>query len=517
MGGVADVRWQTYFGTEYHYRTMRLKTGAAWLEETITPFDLYFAVVAGVSGVAGSYALAGYTRQFIVAPIDALVVRLTPGAIIAFVIQDIGEQGHLLHIALSFAVAVGLLAAAATLGLVVARRVDRPPIGGIVGGVVAWSLTAVITFEPALSLGAGGPVLVFTTIGATQISAADHDKSRRRVLVSGAGAFGFTGLSFAVGRLWSGGDAGSDDIDPEVATLMEDAAATSLDISSDIPGLVSSIAEFYNVDIAQFDPNLSADDWSMAITGAVGTDVTVSFEELKERPTEHRFVTLRCVGEAINGQKMDTAVWTGTPIKPLLEEVDPGGECACAMLRAEDGYFVQFPMEALEDGFLAWGMNGQPLPKSHGHPVRVLIPGHWGETNLKWLDEIELLDEEMDGYWEQRGWHGTGPVNTVAKLWGSTVLDNGNVEVAGHAYAGTREIDRVELSFDGGATWEAVELSEPLPGEDVWRQWRHEFEPEGSHEITVRAIDGTGTVQPEKQTRSSPSGATGWVTKTVEE
>jgi Sulfite oxidase and related enzymes len=185
------------------------------------------------------------------------------------------------------------------------------------------------------------------------------------------------------------------------------------------------------------------------------------------------------------------------------------------MLRAEDDYFVQFPIEALEDGFLAWGMNGQALPQSHGHPVRVLIPGHWGETNVKWLDEIELLDEEMDGYWEQRGWHGTGPVNTVAKLWSESMLDDGNVEVAGHAYAGTRGVDVVEVSIDGGDTWQEAELSEPLPGEDVWRQWRFEFEPQGSQEVVVRAIDGDGTVQAEEQSDSFPRGATGWVSKTV--
>jgi hypothetical protein len=232
-------------------------------------------------------------------------------------------------------------------------------------------------------------------------------------------------------------------------------------------------------------------------------------------PTERRFVTLRCVGEDLNGHKLDTAVWTGTPIEPLLEEVDPGGECGCAMVRAEDDYFVQFPVEALEDGFLAWGMNGQSLPQSHGYPVRVLIPGHWGETNVKWLSEIELLEEEMDGYWEERGWHGTGPVNTVAKLWSDTTLENGNMELAGHAYAGTRGIERVEVSTNGGNTWTDAELSEPLPGEDVWRQWRHEFEPDESHDVVVRAIDGEGALQPQEESGSFPSGASGWVSKTV--
>jgi DMSO/TMAO reductase YedYZ molybdopterin-dependent catalytic subunit len=185
------------------------------------------------------------------------------------------------------------------------------------------------------------------------------------------------------------------------------------------------------------------------------------------------------------------------------------------MLRAADDYHVQFPIEALEDGFLVWGMNGRALPQAHGYPVRILIPGHWGETNVKWLEEIELLDEEIDGYWEQRGWAGTGPVNTVAKLWSDSLLSNGHIEVAGHAYAGTRGIERVEVSIDDGDTWQDAELSDPLPGEDVWRQWRFEFEPRGSHDVVVRAIDGNGNLQTEEYTDAFPSGATGWVSKTV--
>jgi DMSO/TMAO reductase YedYZ molybdopterin-dependent catalytic subunit len=149
----------------------------------------------------------------------------------------------------------------------------------------------------------------------------------------------------------------------------------------------------------------------------------------------------------------------------------------------------------------------------------VLVPGHWGETNVKWIQEIELLEEAEDGYWEERGWEGTGPVNTVAKLWdeGITELDDGRVELSGHAYAGTRGIERVDVSTDGGSTWTEAELSEPLPDEDVWRQYRYEFEPDGTHEVVVRAVDGEGTMQEQEQSDPAPSGATGWVQRTVTE
>jgi DMSO/TMAO reductase YedYZ molybdopterin-dependent catalytic subunit len=493
----------------------------------LAPTDLVFAALAGTTGVAGSYAVAGYTRQFVVAPIDAMVVRLTPGPVVAFMIQNVGEQGHLLHIALSFAIAAGILAGTALVGLAAARRFDPPVLGVALAGALAWGTTVLVTGEPVLAVGAAGPVTVFAAVGAAPLAAPEHEPSRRRALLSGASALAFLGVSVGLGRLVAGDDSGTDAgpdtgadagdpaVDEEVAALMDEADEKSLDIRGDVPALVSTFDEFYNVDIAEFDPDLSPEEWSLTLTGEVGEDVAVTFEELRDRPTERRFVTLRCVGENLNGKKLDTAVWTGTPIQPLLAEADPEGECGCAMLRAEDDYHVQFPVEALEDAFLVWGMNGESLPQSHGHPVRVLVPGHWGETNVKWLSEIELLDEELDGYWEKRGWQGTGPVNTVAKLWSDTMLDNGNVEVAGHAYAGTRGIDRVEVSTDGGDTWRDAELSEPLPGNDVWRQWRHEFEPDGTHDVVVRAVDGEGALQTEEVSDSFPSGSTGWVSKTV--
>jgi hypothetical protein len=104
----------------------------------------------------------------------------------------------------------------------------------------------------------------------------------------------------------------------------------------------------------------------------------------------------------------------------------------------------------------------------------------------------------------------------VAKLWDTTELDDGRIEVAGHAYAGTRGVDRVEVSLDDGDTWIDTDLSEPLPGDDVWRQWRHAFDPDGVDEVVVRAVDGEGTVQTGEAADPFPSGATGWVRQRID-
>ena len=251
------------------------------------------------------------------------------------------------------------------------------------------------------------------------------------------------------------------------------------------------------------------------MTGAVDETVTVDLADVREMESREEFATLRCVGESLNGRKMDTALWTVVDVAPLLERAGAPDDC-CVMLRATDGFYEEFPREALEDGMLAYGMNGGELPRRHGAPVRALIPGHWGEINVKWLTEIEVLEEPAEGYWEERGWQGTGPVETVAKLHVTNRLSDGRVEVAGHAYAGTRGVETVEVSTDGGETWTEATLSEPLPGDDVWRQWVHRYEPpDEEHEVVVRARDGTGTLQPEAESGPVPSGPTGWVSETV--
>jgi DMSO/TMAO reductase YedYZ molybdopterin-dependent catalytic subunit len=478
------------------------------------------AALGGVSAVAGSYAAAGYTRSFVVAPIDAQVVFWTPGPVVTFAIENLGAQGHLLHIALSVAIAVGLFAAVSFAGLRASDAVDVPLAGGALGAVVAWGLATALTAEPVLALGPAVPVGVLTTLGSLERATPEIEPTRRRTLGTIAGTLAFVGAAVVGGTALRPDRPLPDAPNSEgSAELMERAGSRELDLeTSRLPGLVSSIGGFYNVDIAEFDPNVPAETWSLTLRGEVEAERTISYDELIESESENRLVTLRCVGEDLNAQKLDTAVWTGVPIRPLIESVDPNGECGCAMLRGEDGYSVQFPVEVLADGFLAWGMNGKQLPQSHGYPVRILIPGHWGETNVKWLTEIELLEEEADGYWEQRGWQGTGTVKTVAKLWdeGITTLDDGRIELAGHAYAGTRGIDAVEVSVDGGETWADADLSEPLPDEDVWRQWRYTFEPSGSHEAVVRAIDGEGNVQIREESDPSPSGASGWVHRSID-
>ncbi|ELZ27100.1 sulfite oxidase-like oxidoreductase [Halogeometricum pallidum JCM 14848] len=524
---------------------------------------LLVALFAGIAAVAGSYAAAGFTPAFVVAPVEAFLTRTVPDAVLRFAITTLGtfagieHFGQLLNLAMALGFAAALLAAAALAALVVGRRLDSALASVGLTGLFAWGLTASLTGAPALSLGAGlGGALVVAgaelASASTGVPSGGADAARRRRLLGGVGtAVGVGAVGFLLGRSSSsaGADAGSGpsaDVDggasddgsggadaadadagdadafgdPEVtARYLEEAENRALDVEG-LEGLVSG--NFYTVDIGNVDPKVSADEWSLSVTGAVEHELSLTYADLRAMGAEQRFVTLRCVSDKVNAKLMDTDLWTGVAVSKILERANP--QANYVMLRAADDYFVGFPLDALETGFLAYGKGGEALPRAHGHPVRALIPGHWGEVNTKWITEIEVLENAEKGFWEKRGWHGTGPVNTVAKLH-ATNRHDGEIQVAGHAYAGVRGIDRVEVSTDGGETWTDATLSEPLPAgtdedgdaaEDAWRQWEHTYDDPGTkHTVVVRAVDGTGTLQPREEDGPYPSGATGWVSKTV--
>jgi DMSO/TMAO reductase YedYZ molybdopterin-dependent catalytic subunit len=517
------------------------------------------ALLAGIAGVAGSYALAGYTQRFVAQPILSFLVQNMPAPLLQFAIGPVtqfGQQigiGHLgQKLNLLFAITLGtILFGSLTLAaLATGRRLDSAVVPVALTGVLVWFAATVLTSVSMAALGAGVASAIVVAVGAFAVTAGDTtdvsvSRGRREVLGSFASAVGVGVIGYLLGTRststtqsaasfetnaggagnGSGGNASNSGGNANIIEQYLNAAEQrSFDIDN-LEGLVSG-EDFYEVDIKNINPQVNADDWSLSITGAVENEVEISYDELVSMNREFRFATLRCVSDRLNGKKMDNDLWTGVPIPRLLEEANPQGKYV--MLRSVDNYYEETEVSTLKDGFMAYGKNGGPLPRAHGSPVRAVIGGHWGEISVKWIDELEILEQPQKGFWEKRGWVGTGPVNTVAKLHATNRLDDGRVQVAGHTYAGTRGIKRVEVSTDGGSTWNRAELTKPLPAgtsirdeaksaKNAWQQWKYTYEPpSGKHEVVVRAIDGTGTVQPKDNKNSPyPNGAAGWVSKTV--
>ncbi|WP_158058493.1 molybdopterin-dependent oxidoreductase [Halorussus halophilus] len=494
----------------------------------VTRAEVATSAAAGVAGVAGSFAAAGRTPAFVAAPLASALVNAAPGEVTTAVVQNLGEFGHTLALTVALVLSVGVFAAIALGATRVGSRSEVPYTAVLAAGLGGWLFALAVARAPETALWSAVPVGGVVAVAERGFAVGRRrpvSRTRRQTLAAVGALAGFLGVAGYRGRNITGAEPGpiSDVTDAETQSEAEQLLGLAAERSLDVPELaplVTEIGGFYEVDINGVNPNLSDGRWELSVTGAVEESFSLDYAELTEmvESIEHRFVTLRCVGEGLNGKKMDTALWTGVPVSRLLERAGvPESSTCCVMLRAADGYYEEFPLAALEDGFLAFGMNGRRLPRAHGYPVRALVPGHWGEINVKWLTEIEVLKEEQEGYWEKRGWHGTGPVETVAKLHTVEKLDDGKIRLGGHAYAGTRGIQRVEISTDGQATWQDATLSEPLPGEDVWRQWTYEWQAEpGEHEVVVRATDGTGTLQPESFSQPYPSGPTGWVSRTVD-
>jgi len=490
--------------------------------------QLLVGFAAAGAGVAGSYGATGYTPTFVASPIERTLSRTMPGEVVSIAITTLGSLGQQLNLLTAILLTWLLFAAGITGALLAGSEANNRLLPTVGTAVFVWVVTAALTRELALSLGPVVPAVAVVglaqAVDAYRGSADPISSKRRRALSTFGVAIGATAVGFAVGegKTSMGEDApeldapGADTDD--LQAKLDAAEASSLDVSG-IEPLVSE--NFYEVDINSIDPNTKATDWSLSITGVVESEVTVDYEELQGMAAVNQFSTLRCVGDSLNGKKIDTALWTGVPLQRLVERAGVQSDCNCVLLKAQDGYEVEFPLEAFNRGLAVYGMNGKVLPRGHGYPVRAVIPGHWGEVNTKWLTEIELLNSEMDGYWEQRGWEGTGPVKPTATLRADTMLDDGTRQLAGHAYGGLRGVSAVEVSTDGGSSWSEATLSDPLPAvdgegpaEDAWRQWTYSYDPPGSsHTAVVRMVTRDGTVQTMEETGPRPSGPSGWVQK----
>ncbi|MEU1123479.1 molybdopterin-dependent oxidoreductase [Streptomyces sp. NPDC005899] len=294
---------------------------------------------------------------------------------------------------------------------------------------------------------------------------------------------------------------------------------------------VTPNTSFYRVDTALVVPKVDATAWRMRIHGrGVRRPAAYSFDDLLRRELIARDITLTCVSNEVGGPYVGNARWTGVRLADLLAEcgVKPpprGGRADQLVARSVDGMTIGTPVEDVMDGrdaMLALGMNGEPLPFEHGFPVRMVVPGLYGFVSAcKWIEDIELTTfASYDPYWVKRGWARKAPIKTQSRIDTPKPFarpEAGTVMLAGVAWAQHRGIDTVEVRIDDGRWQEAHLAAEDT--RDTWRQWSLPWKAtKGSHTLTVRATDRTGTVQTDRRTRTVPDGASGWhsVVVTVE-
>jgi DMSO/TMAO reductase YedYZ molybdopterin-dependent catalytic subunit len=249
--------------------------------------------------------------------------------------------------------------------------------------------------------------------------------------------------------------------------------------------------------------------------------VELTFDQLLDRELVEADITLTCISNQVGGDLVGNARWLGVLARDLLDEAGVGRGADQLVGRSTDGYTCGFPIDHAYDRncLVAVGMNGEPLPLRHGFPARLVTPGIYGYTgSTKWLTELEVTTfDAFDQYWVPRGYAAKAPIKTMARIDTPRSLARvapGTVTVAGVAWAQTRGIEAVEVRVDDGPFTPAV-LAE-ASGRDTWRQWRFDWDATpGRHDLTVRAVDGTGETQTGERADVLPDGASGWMSLAV--
>ena len=287
-------------------------------------------------------------------------------------------------------------------------------------------------------------------------------------------------------------------------------------------------------------PFLEEAAFRLSVGGRVDRELALSMDDIRARPRVSMAVTMECAG---NGrarlsprplsqpwidEAVGTAMWTGTPLPPLLASAGLGNDVVELVFRGADrgvqggvehDYERSLSVEEAtrDDVILAYEINGEPLPPQHGYPLRLLVPGWYGMTSVKWLQAITAVAQPFEGFQMDAYRLRTSeedPGSPVTRILPRSLMippgipdfftrvrrvAPGPCALSGRAWSGHGPIVRVEVSLDDGRTWAEADIS-PSASPHAWARWRFHWEAStGSAVLSSRATDAAGNVQPVEQ------------------
>jgi DMSO/TMAO reductase YedYZ molybdopterin-dependent catalytic subunit len=281
---------------------------------------------------------------------------------------------------------------------------------------------------------------------------------------------------------------------------------------------------------------VNAAEWSLKVDGAVERSLTLTMADLKKLPRVELVGVLECAGNGrgfyepkVAGTQwaygaVGNGRWVGARLHDVLQKAgikDSAKEILCDGADVPLGKMPDFqrtiPLHKALDGdtLLAYEMNERPLSIEHGFPLRVIAPGWAGDSWVKWLQHIEVLDHEFDGFWMKTAYrhppHPVAPGTAVDPKDMVPVTDlnvksmiaaplgsakPGQVKIQGAAWSNSSPVSKVDVSTDGGKTWSAAKLL----GQRTkygWRLFQHDWKAEeGQHALVSRATNEAGQAQP---------------------
>lgn len=399
----------------------------------------------------------------------------------------------------------------------------------LAGAIAAGAVRILVNsapFEDAV-LPTESAAAVVPTMAGTTASGSPTGPSRRRFL-AWAGGTALVGIALGVaGALTKAGSSAVSSVREAIrlprpaAPAPAAPAGAELDVAG-ISSLITPNRDFYRIDTALVVPTVDPAEWRLRIHGMVENEVTLTWDDLLALPLTERAVTLSCVSNPVGGDLVGNAMWLGHPIRELLKRAVPDADADMVLSTSADGFTAGTPLEALtddRDALLAIGMNGEPLPLSHGFPVRMVVPGLYGYVSAtKWVTDLEVTRfDRARAYWTDRGWSERGPIKLQSRIdvpRDRSGVDAGESVIAGVAWQPGTGVSGVEVQVDDGP-WERAELASAL-SDDTWVQWRLPWRAQrGDHRIRCRAVAADGKTQPETIAPPAPDGATGWHTITI--
>ncbi len=292
--------------------------------------------------------------------------------------------------------------------------------------------------------------------------------------------------------------------------------------------------------LVHFDvPDIDPARFELTVDGRVGKPLVLTLDDLRARPAVSMPVMMECAGTGrahlaprpVSAPWHDEAIgcaeWTGTPLRGILEQAELHRDAVELLFTGADrgidqgveqDYQRSLSVEEAmgEDVLLAYAMNGQPLPASHGFPLRLIVPDWYGMASVKWLRSITAIAQPFDGvqqtllYRYRRSAEDPGTPVTRKKpralmappgipefLSRARHVRAGPTLIEGRAWSGQEAVCRVQFSADGGRTWADTRLAQPI-GKHAWSAWSYEWDADeaGDYELCVRAADLVGNVQP---------------------